>query len=82
MIMMIINNITKISIIIIIIIIIIISPVRIAFTFKSLNIKKTICLYIVHIQCVPLAGSLGKCWFTKGAKVQYIHTYIYIYIYI
>jgi hypothetical protein len=29
------------------------------------------------IQCVPLAGSPGKCWFTKRTKGQYIciHTY-------
>jgi hypothetical protein len=25
-----------------------------------------------HIQCVPLAGSPGKWWFTKRTKVQYI----------
>jgi hypothetical protein len=25
-----------------------------------------------NIQCVPLAGSPGKCWFTKRTKVQYI----------
>jgi hypothetical protein len=24
------------------------------------------------VQCVPLAGSPGKCWFTKRTKVQYI----------
>jgi hypothetical protein len=24
------------------------------------------------IQCVPLEGSPGKCWFTKRTKVQYI----------
>jgi hypothetical protein len=24
------------------------------------------------LQCVPLAGSPGKCWFTKITKVQYI----------
>jgi hypothetical protein len=29
------------------------------------------CLWI-YIQCVPLAGSPGKFWFTKGTKVQYI----------
>jgi hypothetical protein len=26
----------------------------------------------VVIQCVPLAGSPGKCWFTERTKVQYI----------
>jgi hypothetical protein len=25
-----------------------------------------------YIQCVPLAGRPGKCWFTKRTKVQYI----------
>jgi hypothetical protein len=24
-------------------------------------------------QCVPLAGSPGKCWFTKRREVQYIY---------
>jgi hypothetical protein len=24
-----------------------------------------------NVQCVSLAGSPGKCWFTKGTKVQY-----------
>jgi hypothetical protein len=24
------------------------------------------------IQCVPLAGSPGKCWFTKRKKVRYL----------
>jgi hypothetical protein len=24
------------------------------------------------VQCIPLAGSPGKCWFTKRTKVQYI----------
>jgi hypothetical protein len=26
----------------------------------------------IIIQCVSLAGSPGKCWFTKRTKVQYI----------
>jgi hypothetical protein len=28
------------------------------------------------IQCVPFAGSPGKCWFTKITKVQSIHLHV------
>jgi hypothetical protein len=31
-----------------------------------------------YIQCVSLAGSPGKYWFTKRTKVQYICTLVYI----
>jgi hypothetical protein len=31
-----------------------------------------ICVQLDKVQCVPLAGSPGKCWFTKRTKVQYI----------
>jgi hypothetical protein len=36
------------------------------FFYLSINSSSLI------VQCVPLAGSPGKCWFTKRTKVQYI----------
>jgi hypothetical protein len=39
------------------------------FVVRKTSIRKK---SVAIIQCVPLAGSPGKCWFTKGTKVQYI----------